>query len=102
LIINGLKYNKSSSPTVSISTLVIENFCVIKVEDNGIGIEEEYIEEIFKPLMRLHNSSEYTGSGLGLTLARKAIMAQGGTIWCESELKAGSKFFVKAKLADLN
>jgi light-regulated signal transduction histidine kinase (bacteriophytochrome) len=97
LIVNGLKYNKSKNPTVSISFSVKKFHCLILVEDNGMGIEAEYLEEIFKPMMRLHSSSEYKGSGLGLTLARKAILMQGGSLWCESEVGVGSKFFIKTK-----
>ena len=54
------------------------------IADNGVGIESEYLAEIFKPLVRLHNASEYPGTGLGLTLARKAVLAQKGSIWCVS------------------
>ncbi|WP_374571146.1 ATP-binding protein [Phenylobacterium sp.] len=99
LTVNGLKYNESKTPIVIITTEVSHDACVIKVEDNGIGIEQEYFDEIFKPLARLHNNSEYPGSGLGLTLARKALTAQGGAIWCRSEVGIGSEFFVRMPLA---
>ncbi|WP_299173571.1 ATP-binding protein [uncultured Brevundimonas sp.] len=98
IIVNGLKYNKSESPTVIVTNYVEGDRCVMKFEDNGIGIESRYIEDIFKPLTRLHNSSEYTGSGLGLTLARKAVLAQNGEIWCESEPGKGSAFLVSLPL----
>lgn len=99
LIVNGLKYNKSRVPLVRITFEVDRQSCVIKVEDNGIGMETEYLEEIFKPLARLHSNKEYPGSGLGLTLARKAVQAQSGSIWCASEVGSGSQFFVKLPLA---
>jgi signal transduction histidine kinase len=60
----------------------------------------DYLSEIFKPLVRLHNSSEYPGSGLGLTLARKAILAQDGDIWCESEPGHGSVFHISLPAAN--
>jgi signal transduction histidine kinase len=72
---------------------------LIEVADNGLGIEADYIAEIFKPLFRLHTASEYAGSGLGLTLARKAILAQNGGIWCESTPGAGSVFHIHLPLA---
>ena len=95
LIINGLKYNESSPPRVEVDVTAHDDHYIIKVRDNGLGIEAEYLSEIFKPLKRLHTSAAYSGSGLGLTLARKAVLTQGGAIWCESEPGRGSCFFVR-------
>ena len=95
LVSNGLKYNASKTPRVTISTSMTDGRCVVAVQDNGIGIEERYLGDIFKPLVRLHPSSEYSGSGLGLTLARKSAIAQGGRIWCASEPGEGSTFFIE-------
>lgn len=94
LIVNGLKYNKSETPHVEVRARLQHGRCIIAVRDNGIGMEEKYLTEIFKPLMRLHPGSEYTGSGLGLTLARKAITVQQGKVWCESKLGEGSTFYI--------
>jgi len=68
--------------------------CLIAVRDNGIGIEAQYLNEIFTPLKRLHASSEFPGTGLGLTLARKAVVQQGGRIWCKSEVGKGTTFYI--------
>lgn len=98
LIVNGLKYNESPTPTVDISSEELSGQCVIRVCDNGIGIEQQYVDEIFKPLFRLHNNSEYSGTGLGLALARKALGAMKGSIACESQPDRGSTFVVKVPL----
>jgi signal transduction histidine kinase len=98
LIINGLKYNESTPPRVAVSARVENGACHVEVRDNGLGIEEQFLTEIFKPLTRLHTAAEYAGTGLGLTLARKAVIAQGGALWCESELGSGSTFFVRLPL----
>jgi light-regulated signal transduction histidine kinase (bacteriophytochrome) len=95
LIYNGLLYNRSPTPCVELKTRRRGDDWLISVSDNGLGIESEHLSEIFNPLVRLHNASEYSGTGLGLTLARKAVVAQGGDIWCESELGAGSVFHVR-------
>ena len=94
LIVNGLKYNKSETPRVNVSARLQYSRCIVAVSDNGIGMEEKYLTEIFRPLMRLHPGSEYSGSGLGLTLARKAIAVQQGKVWCESRLGEGSTFYI--------
>ncbi len=99
LIVNGFKYNGSYKPEVVITTTSEATMCVIRVADNGIGIARDYIEQVFQPLARLHTSSEYSGTGLGLTMARKAAAAQGGTIFCQSELGVGSEFVVRLPLA---
>jgi signal transduction histidine kinase len=98
LVVNGLKYNESPAPTIRVEATQEGGRCTISVIDNGIGIESEYLTEIFKPMKRLHTAAEYQGTGLGLTLARKAVLVQGGQIWCESEPGVGSTFRIQMPL----
>jgi signal transduction histidine kinase len=95
LVMNGLHYNRSAVPRVEVSVQSHPDHWMIEIADNGIGIENEYLTEIFKPLVRLHPSSEFAGTGLGLTLARKAVLAQKGAISCESTIGRGSVFRVR-------
>ena len=95
LVFNGLHYNRNPAPRVELRISERDEACVLEVHDDGVGIEPQYLTDIFKPLIRLHNASEYAGTGLGLTLARKAVLAQRGAIWCESRLGVGSTFFVQ-------
>jgi signal transduction histidine kinase len=97
LIVNGLRYNRSSIPRVDVDVRSEGEDCVIDVRDNGIGIAPEFLAEIFKPLIRLHSHKEYPGSGLGLTMARKAMVAQKGEISCTSEPDQGSVFSVRLR-----
>jgi signal transduction histidine kinase len=99
LVFNGLHYNRDPAPCVELRIGQRDDAWVLEVHDNGVGIEPQYLTEIFKPLVRLHNAADFAGTGLGLTLARKAAVAQGGAIWCESVLGAGSVFFVQARRA---
>ena len=94
LVVNGMIYNKSRVPRVEVSGEVQDSRCLISVRDNGIGIEAQYLNEIFTPLKRLHPASEFPGTGLGLTLARKAVVQQGGRIWCKSEVGKGTTFYI--------
>jgi hypothetical protein len=100
LIVNGLHYNRSPTPRVEVTAKRESGSWTIDVRDNGIGIEAQYLAEIFKPLIRLHAAAEYAGSGLGLTLARKAILAQQGEIWCESTPGQGSVFHIRLPAAE--
>ena len=95
LIVNGLKYNRSQSPSITIRSEADSSHCQITVQDNGIGIEEEYLSEIFKPLRRLHTADQFKGTGLGLAVVRKAVTAQKGSIWCRSEPGEGSAFIMR-------
>jgi len=60
------------------------------IRDNGIGIPAEEIENVFDPFKKLHNASEYEGSGLGLSTCRKIIDLHKGQIWAESEMGKGT------------
>jgi signal transduction histidine kinase len=100
LVVNGLHYNKSRTPRIEITAEEQDRSWTIAVKDNGIGIEKRFITEIFDPLMRLHTAVEFSGTGLGLTLARKAVHAQKGAIWCESQPGKGSTFFVRVPAGD--
>jgi len=99
LVMNGLHYNRSAAPRVEVTARATPQHIAIDVKDNGIGIEAEYLAEVFKPLVRLHNASEFSGSGLGLTLARRALLQQDGDIWCDSAPGHGSVFHLRLPAA---
>ncbi len=99
MIINGIKYNDSAQPFVTITLdEQPDDTGTISIRDNGIGMESQYLDYIFRPLARLHTRKDYDGSGLGLTLSRKAVGAMGGTIGCSSEPGAGTEFLITLPL----
>lgn len=95
MVINGIKYNENTEPIVTI-TLAEQpgGMGTISISDNGIGMESRYFDYVFRPLARLHTRQEYEGSGLGLTLSRKAVSAMNGTISCSSEPGTGTEFVI--------
>ncbi|MDG5813566.1 PAS domain S-box protein [Chitinispirillales bacterium ANBcel5] len=63
------------------------------LKDNGVGFDSSYAENIFEPFKRVHIQSEYGGTGIGLSIVRRAIERHGGTIWAEGEVGKGARFY---------
>jgi signal transduction histidine kinase len=94
LIGNGLKYHRDGvPPVVTVRSKQNGNKVRIEVQDNGIGISEEYYEEIFKMFQRLHSADDYEGTGIGLAVCKKIVERHGGEIGIESTPDAGSRFW---------
>lgn len=94
LISNGIKYNANELPKVQLSHEENTDEHIIRIEDNGIGIEDQYHEKVFDMFKRLHTQAKYTGTGLGLSICKKVIQDMKGRIWLESEPGIGTTFFV--------
>jgi len=94
LVENGLKYNKSETRKVDVRYHSRNNQHHFEIADNGIGIDAKHAEKIFEMFQRLHNQSEYAGSGIGLATTKKSIEKLGGTIQLISVPGRGSTFRV--------
>ena len=105
LISNGIKFNKSEIPQVTIYADNDANFNPDKIcicfEDNGIGIKEEHFDKIFGLFQRLHTEDEYDGTGAGLAIVKKILEKYGCNIWLESKEGKGSRFFVTFNMSVL-
>ncbi len=94
LVGNSLKYHKADvPPVIIISCKETKTHFRFAVKDNGIGIAPEFFDKIFIIFQRLHNREEYSGTGIGLAIAKKIIENLGGKIWVESEEGKGSTFY---------
>ena len=94
LIENSIKFRGEQTPQIHISSQFVEkdHMWQVSIQDNGIGIEQQYFERIFKIFQRLHSIDEYDGSGIGLAHSKRIVERHGGTIWVESQPGQGSKF----------
>lgn len=94
IIGNGLKYRRADvAPEIHIMAEDLGDTWLFSISDNGIGIKEEYLERIFIIFKRLHNKSEYQGTGIGLAICKKIVDGLGGRIWAESQYGEGTDFY---------
>lgn len=96
LINNAIKYQKiNSTPKIEINWIADDTYWIFTIKDNGIGIEPEYFDQIFKPFKRLHSSADYQGNGLGLAACIKIIDKLKGQISVNSIIDEGTTFTLK-------
>ena len=101
LIGNALKFHREGVPLqVRVATEMSEHGrCAVVVEDNGIGFDDKYAERIFGTFQRLHGRSEYDGTGIGLSIARKIAWRHDGDITASGVVGEGAKFRLALPLA---
>jgi light-regulated signal transduction histidine kinase (bacteriophytochrome) len=93
LIGNAIKYrNQERTPLIEVTAERENGDWIFSVTDNGIGIEAEYTEGIFGLFKRLHNSNQYSGTGIGLAICHRIVDRYKGRIWVESTPGKGSAF----------
>lgn len=96
LISNSIKFNSSSPKKIEISWQDPgDKYFEFYVKDNGIGIDPKYQKQIFKVFERLHSTTEYEGTGIGLAIVKKAAAKIRGSIRIESEKDKGTTFFIR-------
>ncbi len=94
LIGNAIKYRRNDAPPhIRIEARASGSEWLFAVEDNGIGIDEKYQDQIFGVFKRLHTSDEYSGTGMGLAICQRIVERAGGRIWVESRMGQGSTFY---------
>ena len=99
LIANSIKFmEQNSTPIIEIESQKDNNNLTVIFKDNGIGVPEKFIEQIFEPFRRLNNKDSYSGSGIGLALCRQIIAIHKGTITCKSQAGQGATFIITLPL----
>jgi len=93
LIANAIKFKKPDiNPRIVVSCIDAGDYWQFKIEDNGIGIKEEFKEKIFMIFKKLHAKSEYQGTGIGLAVCKTIVDQHHGEIWVDSEFGVGTTF----------
>lgn len=106
LLENALKFSKKEiAPMVNIDSEAVSKdqikklnldptqvYCKISITDNGIGFNDVYKKRIFEVFQRLHNKSEYQGTGIGLAIVNKIVLNHNGAVTAKSKLGQGATF----------
>ena len=108
LFSNSLKFsNKEVTPEISVTYTFLKHaevshmnlnkssrYLQIKITDNGIGFEKVFAEKIFTIFQRLHNRSQYEGTGIGLAICKRIVENHGGVIFAAGKQNAGASFTI--------
>lgn len=94
LLSNAIKYSsKKEKPQIKFGVETQKDKKIFYVKDNGAGFDQAYIADLFKPFKRLHHSSEFVGTGIGLSTVKRIIERHGGKVWAEAERGKGATFY---------
>lgn len=103
LITNGIKFNESAIPQIIIELQEQDQEWLFTVMDNGIGIDNEFQEYIFKPFKRLNTRHKFPGSGIGLSICKRIVKLHEGRIWISENKPNGTRFhFTLSKILSID
>lgn len=97
LISNAIKFRSKKTPVIKIEAESKEAIVLLKIADNGIGIDMKHRDTIFGMFKRLDH--KYPGTGLGLSIVRRIVELHHGRIWLDSTPQKGTTFYIEFRAA---
>ncbi|HEY6806775.1 MAG TPA: ATP-binding protein [Pyrinomonadaceae bacterium] len=93
LLGNSIKYTKKrDAPSISVDGKLNDNEIVYTIVDNGAGFDMQHADKLFEVFQRLHSSSEFDGTGIGLSIVRRIVQRHDGRVWATGEIDQGATF----------
>jgi len=94
LILNAIKFSsKKDHPEIIIDYEAGKNEIIYSVSDNGSGFDMQYADKLFCVFQRLHDSTDFEGTGIGLAIVNRIISRHGGRVWAAGEPDKGAIFY---------
>jgi PAS domain S-box-containing protein len=101
LISNAVKYSaRGKNPEVEVGALQDDGETVYYIKDNGTGFDMKFYDKLFGVFQRLHDNTEFEGTGVGLAIVKRIIDRHNGRIWAESEPGKGATFYFTTNKPD--
>jgi PAS domain S-box-containing protein len=94
LLSNAIKYSKKKAkPKIEIGSYEKDDSMVYYIKDNGAGFDMKFAAKLFGVFVRLHNRTEFEGTGVGLALVHRIITKHGGKVWANGKVNEGAVFY---------
>ncbi len=99
LVANAVKFtSRTRAPEITIGCDKVDDEAVFFVSDNGVGFDMEHVNKLFGVFQRLHNESDFHGTGIGLATVKRIVERHGGHVWARGKKNSGACFYFSLPL----